>query len=115
MDIRQRDVVYLVDKFNKYPQEHPYIVLSCKDAILHDGLFTAIMLTNAAYDDIYSFHVTNNMFTRALSSEGQVRLHLIASFRDVQVIRNPVSRMKTGDFKRLLKQINETVFSLDED
>ena len=89
--------------------------MSCKDAILHEGLFTAIMLTNANYDDLYSFHVSNSMFTRALSSEDQARLHIIASFRTIQVIRSPVSKMKLPDFKRLLRQINDTVFSLAED
>lgn len=115
MDVSQRDVVYLVDKFNKETQEHPYIVLSCKDAILHEGLFTAIMLTNAKYDDLYSFRLSNSMFTRPLSSEGQARLHIIASFRTVQVTKSPVSKMKLLDFKRLLKQINDTIFSIDED
>lgn len=71
MEIRQRDAVFLVDKFNKDPQEHPYIVLSCIDAILHENLFTAIMLTSVAYDDIYSFHLTNEMFTRALPYKSQ--------------------------------------------
>lgn len=115
MDVSQRDVVYLVDKFNRELQEHPYIVLSCKDAIAHENLFTAVMLTNAIYDDVYSFWLTNSMFTRPLSSEGQVRLHIIASFRTMQVIKSPVSKMKLMDFKRLLRQINEIIFSIDED
>lgn len=115
MDVSQRDVVYLVDKFNNDPQEHPYIVLSCNDAILHENCFTAIMLTNAKYDDVYSFHLTSNMFTRELSSEGQARLHIIASFRTKQVSRSPISKMKLLDFKRLLKQINQTIFEIDED
>ncbi len=117
MEFRQRDVIFLVDKFNNNPQEHPYIVLSCYDAIIHEGLFTAVMLTSSdKYDDLYSFHLTENMFTRSILRERQqVRLHIIASFRSRQVVSPPVSRMKTEVFKRLLKEINEIIFGLDED
>lgn len=119
MPICQRDVVFIYDDLQttRGGQQHPYIVLSCEEAINHEDWFTAVMVTDTDnFDDQFSFWLDDAMFTRNwVNPNSQARLHIIGSFKTSHIYGQPVSRMKTVDFRAMLRQINQVVFSIDED
>jgi len=119
MDLHQRDLVFLYDDIHTKNsiQEHPYIVISCQDAILHDGFVIVVMTTSSGmYNDDYSFPLTNEMFVKPLDKENcQARMHIIISVKNSQIAKRSVNKMKLVHFKQLLKQIKQTTLSVDEE
>ncbi len=118
MKITQGDVLWLYDDVHrKTGQEHPYIVLSCEEAINQDDFIILVMTTSSGnYNDAFSFPLKDEMFHRPLKRNAcQARMHIIISIKVSQIYQAPVNRMKKAYLKLLLKQINQSTFYLDEE
>jgi hypothetical protein len=68
------------------------------------------------YDDEFSFWIPDGMLAHPLPNKSQIRLHLINTFRNDQIISaRHRNQIKLIDFKELLRRINELTFGFAVD
>jgi hypothetical protein len=113
MAIEQRDVYLIPPPFNNRLENHPFIVLSLKEANEYEGTFVCVMITSSnEFKDDYSFLLEDQMFDHALKKEGcHARMHLLTLCLNQEVIGERINRMKPFYFKELMKSIGDLVFN----
>lgn len=106
MAIDQKDVYLLPFPFNDGTQDHPFIVLSIKEANEIENTFIAVMITSSAYRDDFSFDLNDNMFEKPLDKKGcHVRMHLVTIYLGKEIRGRKLNTMKELYFKELMSTI----------
>lgn len=115
MVVEQRDVYLLPPTHDDSLIEHPFIVLSCKEANNYEGSFVGVMITSSTnYLDEFSFRLTDQMFEKPLDKGGShARMHLVTLCVDATIKGKRINKMKPASFKQLMKSIGEIVFNYD--
>jgi hypothetical protein len=113
MTVEQRDVFLFPPTHDTKLVHHPFIVLSTKDANMHEGSFVAAMITSSDYHhDDYSFDLTDDMFEKPLDKkDSHVRMHLMTLCIERHIKGARINRMKAPYFKQLMKSIGDLVFN----
>lgn len=112
MAVNQKDVYLLPFPLSDTVQNHPFIVLSIKDANEIESTFIAVMVTSSAYQDDFSFNLNDSMFEKPLDKKGcHVRMHLITIYLGDEIIGKKLNTMKEFYFKQLMTTIGEMVFN----
>lgn len=112
MAINQREVYLLPFPLDSTTQDHPFIVLSIKEANEIENTFIAVMITSSAYKDDLSFDLNDSMFDKPLHKKGcHVRMHLVTIYLTKEIIGKKLNTMKEFYFKQLMATIGEMVFN----
>lgn len=114
MVVNQRDVLLIQPPSDTYLTQHPFIVLSVREANEQENTFVAVMITSSdKTKDEFSFDLVNEMFEKSLDKQScHVRMHLILSSSNKMILQK-INTMKIAPFKRLMKDIGELVFNYD--
>jgi hypothetical protein len=111
---QQGDLVELIDP-TKTPTgtlRHPILIVSSNRSNGYEYFYTGVMMTSSDQKDSYSFHCTDEMFENPLRLKNcKLRLYITASFKESEISKK-INKMKTQDFKQVLKQLNDLVFSI---
>lgn len=98
-------------------ENHPVVILSNSDINESEEGFIGVMMSTTNPDDEYSFVVTDEMLTVPYndSRHREIRLHLIGSFINKDVINNTRSRtlIKEDPLRRVVISINEITFGME--
>lgn len=117
MAIEQRDVYMLPHPFDSRVEDHPFIVLSVREANEHETTFIAVMITGSeVYKNDFSFPLTDDMFIEKLRKpECHVRMHLLTLClnEEIQLGGKKINQMKSQYFKELMKSIGDLIFNYD--
>ncbi|MBO9632266.1 MAG: hypothetical protein J7578_04055 [Chitinophagaceae bacterium] len=115
MGVEQRDVYLLPPTHDSSLIEHPFIVLSVKDANDYEGTFVGVMITSSSnYLDDFSFRLDNQMFDKPLGKQGShARMHLITLCVSDAIKGTRINKMKPFYFKQLMKSIGDLIFNYD--
>lgn len=114
MKYTQRDVVIVeMELPDGKVEKHPYLIISSNRANSIESYYTAVMMTSSSHKDVFSFHLSNEMFESPLQKQNcQFRLYIIVSFRESRVGRF-FNKMNKQDFARVLKEIKEYILVAD--
>ncbi len=112
--VHQRDIVEIA--FGNGIDNHPAIVLSNALVQEVEGAFVCVMMTSKDYDDEFSFKIDDTMVVKPLSRKHcEARCHLIQYVEMESIIINSHNnQLKIDPFKKLIKKINDTTFSMKE-
>ena len=114
MPIEQRDVYLVPPPFNSQLEDHPFIVLSVKEANEYEGTFVCVMITSMAHKDDYSFLLEDAMFEQPLRKQNcHVRMHLLTLCLRPEITGNRLNKMKLFYFNELMKSIGDLIFNYD--
>lgn len=98
-------------------EEHPVLIISNSELNKSEEGFTAVMMSTTNADDEYSFNITDNMLNIPYgdNKHREIRLNLIGSFIDKDVVLNTRKRMyvKEDHLKRIITQINRITFGFE--
>jgi len=112
MAINQRDVYLLPFPLDDLTQDHPFIVLSIKEANEVENTFIAVMITSSPHKDDFSFDLNDSMFDAPLHKKGcHVRMHLVTIYLGGEIRGRKLNTMKEFYFKQLMSTIGEMVFN----
>ncbi len=113
MAINQRDVYLLPFPLGGVVQDHPFIVLSIREANEIENSFIAVMITSSdVHKDDYSFDLNDSMFEKPLPKKGShVRMHLITIDLNKKIRGVKLNTMKEFYFKQLMLMMGELVFN----
>jgi hypothetical protein len=89
---------------------HPVLVLSNDTVYESEEAFIGVMISGSDVSDSFSFPLTNEMLTKPMKKQCQMRCQLIMLFDASDVIAGKKSEMRIAPFKQLLKHINSSVF-----
>ncbi len=70
------------------------------------------MISSKDWNDEFSFPITSDMVEPPMSRQSELRLHLVGGFPPESIIPDR-QRMKPAAFKRLLTEVNKTVFGME--
>lgn len=114
MKYKQRDLVFveLACPDGKILR-HPYLIVSNRSANSHEKYYTGVMMSATDHKDRFSFPVDSAMFEGDLRKSGcNLRLYIITGFREEQV-GQLITTMHIRDFKNVVEEINDIIFSID--
>lgn len=98
-------------------ENHPVVILSNTEINNFEEGFTAVMMSTTNPDDEFSFPVLDEMLNLpyADGKHREVRIHLIGSFINKDVIKSTRNRtfIKSQHLRRIITQINEITFGFD--
>jgi len=98
-------------------ENHPVVILSNTEINTLEEGFTAVMMSTTNPDDEFSFQIMDEMLNLPYADgmHREVRLHLIGSFINKDVIKSTRKRVfvKNEHLKRIITQINEITFGFD--
>jgi len=94
---------------------HPCIVIS-NNALCEEGCYVIMMMTSTNQDDLFSFVLTKDMFTKHIPSKSghsEARLNCIYTIfnDDLRHVRRRNSHLTTDALEELLLKIYEITFS----
>jgi hypothetical protein len=112
MSVEQREVHLFPPMHDVKLANHPYIVLSTKEANEYEGTFVAVMVTSSdVYHDDFSSDLRNEMFEDPLDKKNShARMHLMTLCLAHEIIGKRITRMKPEYFKELMAAIGDLVF-----
>ncbi len=114
MAINQRDVYLLPFPLDNVTQDHPFIVLSIKEANEVENTFIAVMITSSSIKDDFSFDLNDNMFEAPLPKKmSHVRMHLVTIYLGREIRGKKLNTMKEFYFQQLMSTIGEMVFNYE--
>jgi mRNA-degrading endonuclease toxin of MazEF toxin-antitoxin module len=90
---------------------HPAVITSNEDVYQSEEYYIGNMITSSKIRDDFSFELTNEMVTKSLDKTSQVRCQLIALFNENEIERK-ISKLKKEPLSKLIKQINDSVFTI---
>ncbi|MEX1136320.1 MAG: type II toxin-antitoxin system PemK/MazF family toxin [Balneolales bacterium] len=72
--------------FNGGP--HPAVIISSEEVYQREGYYICVMITSSEDQDEFSFPLNDGDTLKPMEKKSQVRLHLISSFEDKDIISN---------------------------
>lgn len=88
---------------------HPVLVISNNNTNEYEEQFLAVMLSGSKnYEDEYSFWLKNNMLSKELTKETQIRANIIQSFSFDEIIRK-MTIVKKEYFNKIYEHITKNV------
>lgn len=91
---------------------HPAVIVSNEEVYETEECYIGIMITSSKIRDNFSFEISNEMLTKPLDQQSQVRCQLIALINENE-IEKKISRIKKEPFINLVRKINSTVFKIN--
>ena len=114
MSVSQREVYMLPFPLSSGGEDHPFIVLSCKEANDLENTFIAVMITSSTYKDDHSFDLRDEMFEKPLAKQGcHARMHLITLVEVADINGRMVNKMRPLYFKNLMADIGQIIFNYE--
>ena len=113
MRVYQREIVEVVFNLPQGNLAHPVLVISNNDINEFEGSFIGLMGTTDHLNDEYAFLLTEEMLTKPMPQQTELRCHLISFFHDKDVISKYGSSVKKEVMKLILDQIYNTSFKID--
>jgi len=90
---------------------HPAVIVSNEEVYETEECYIGNMLTSSKIRDNFSFEITNDMLTKPLDKQSQVRCQLIALFNENE-IEKKISKLRKEPLTKLVKQISDNVFKI---
>jgi len=115
MAVEQREVYLLPHPFDSQVEEHPFIVLSVREANDYENTFIGVMITSSEkYQDDFSFQLTDEMFESPLGKKNShARMHLLQLCLNEEIKGRRLNKMKPFYFRQLMKSIGDLIFHFD--
>lgn len=110
MKISQRDIIELNFELpNGKLKSHPALVISNQNVLDTEDIFYAVMISTKAYNDDFTFELSNDMLTKPLSKTSFVKCQLLQSYSLNEVI-SKISSVKPQYFQQIKQMLFDTVF-----
>ncbi len=90
---------------------HPAVIVSNEEVYETEECYVGIMISSSKIRDNFSFVLTNDMLTKPLDKQSQVRCQLIALFNEKE-IENKISKLKKEQLTKLVKHFTDNVFKI---
>lgn len=91
---------------------HPAVIVSSDEVYETEECYIGIMITSSKIRDNFSFELSNEMLSKPLDQQSQVRCQLIALINENEIEKR-ISRIKKESFINLVRKINSTVFKIN--
>ncbi len=110
MKYHQRDVVEINFLFpNGSMKPHPAIIISNDELQEVEGFVYLVLISSKAYNDQYSYPLTDEMLSFKMNKKSYVKCHLITANPDNTIIKK-LGTIKQPHFEEITEKIKESIF-----
>jgi mRNA-degrading endonuclease toxin of MazEF toxin-antitoxin module len=115
MKYSQADIVEVMFPLpNGQQKNHPALIISNRDVYESEGIYYAVMLSTKDYNEVFTLTLTPPDFEYKTTQSSFVKCQLIEQFEDFEIIRR-FGKVKISAFRKVLKHLNQSVFSYSPD